>query len=46
VTMKGQGRDPNIFEARYFENGLRYRLGYNGTPIGNGICGIEWSRDR
>jgi len=21
VTIKGQGRDPNIFNARYFENG-------------------------
>ena len=21
--MKGQGRDPNIFKARYFKNGLR-----------------------
>jgi len=23
VTVKGQGRDPNIFKARYFENGSR-----------------------
>ena len=23
VTLKGQGRDPNIFKARYFENGSR-----------------------
>ena len=23
VTLKGQGRDPNIFNAHYFENGLR-----------------------
>jgi len=22
------------------------RLGYSGAPIGNGMCGIEWSRDR
>jgi len=21
-------------------------IGYNGAPIGNGIRGIEWSRDR
>ena len=28
------------------ENGWRYRLGYNGAPMGNSICGIEWSRDR
>jgi len=46
VTAKGQGRDPNIFKAHYFENGSRYRLGYNGAPIGNGMHGIEWSRDR
>ena len=30
--------------AEYLENG--WRLGYNGEPIGNGICGIEWSCDR
>jgi len=35
VTLKGQGRDPNIFKARYFKNGSRLRLGYNGAPIGN-----------
>jgi len=23
MTMKGQGRDPNIFKARYFENSSR-----------------------
>jgi len=44
--MKGQGRDPNIFKADYFENGSRQRLGYNGAPIGNGMRGIEWSCDR
>jgi len=31
--------------AKYLENGWRYRLGYNGAPIENGIWGIEWSRD-
>jgi len=46
VTLKGQDRDPNIFKAYYFENGSRYRFGYSGAPIGNGIHGIEWSRDR
>ena len=25
-------RDPNIFQARYFENGSRYRLGFIGAP--------------
>ena len=25
----------NLFETHYLENGWRYRLGYNGTPIGN-----------
>jgi len=26
------GRDPSIFKARYFENGLRQRLSFNGEP--------------
>jgi len=42
MTTKGQGHDPNIFKARYFENGLKQRLSYNGAPTGNGMCGIEW----
>jgi len=46
MTVKGQGRDPNIFKARYFENGSRQRLGYSGAPIRNGMRGIKWSRDR
>ena len=46
VTLKGQGHDPNMFKARYFENGSRYRLGYNRATIGNDISGINWSRDR
>jgi len=46
MTIKGQGRDPNIFKARYFENGSRQRLGYNGAPIGNVMRGIKWSRDQ
>jgi len=33
VTFKGQGRDPNIIKARYFENGSRYRLGCNGHHL-------------
>jgi len=28
------------------KNGLRYRLGYSGAPIGNGMFGNECSRDR
>jgi len=42
VTLKAQGRDPNIFKARYFENSSRQRLGYNGhlqemaRPVSNG----------
>jgi len=35
LTLKGQGRDPNIFKARYFENGSRWRCGYNRAPTGN-----------
>jgi len=46
MTVKGQGGDPNMFKAHYFENGSRQRLGYNGAPIGNGMRGIKWSRDR
>jgi len=45
MTLKGQSRDPNIFMAHYFESGSRQKLGYNGAPIGNGMDGIEWSRD-
>jgi len=47
VTVKGQGRDPNIFHARYCDISkmARDRLGYSGVPIGNGMRGIEWSRD-
>jgi len=29
VTVKGQGHDPNIFKAHYFENGLRQRFSFN-----------------
>ena len=46
MTLKGQGRDPNKFDAHYLENGWRWRLGDNGVPIGNGLLGIEWPRDR
>jgi len=45
VTSKGQGRDSNIFKARYLKNGSRLRLGYKGTPLGNDMCGTEWSRE-
>jgi len=43
MTLKGQGRDPNMLTAQYIENG--YRLGTNVPPIGNGPLGFEWSRD-
>jgi len=39
--LEGQGHDPKIFKARYFENGSSYRFGYNGAPKGNGKCGIK-----
>jgi len=32
VTLKGQGREPNMLRAQYLENGWRYRLGDNGAP--------------
>jgi len=34
MTLKGQNRDPDMFWTQIPENVLRYRLGYNGTPIG------------
>jgi len=40
----GHGRDPNMLNAKYLENGWR-RLGSNGPPIGNGPLGFEWLRD-
>jgi len=46
VTLKGQGRDLDMFGAYYLKNGLRWRFGDNGVPIVNGHLGIKWSRDR
>jgi len=46
VTLKGQGRDLEMCRAHYLENGWRYRLDYNRTPIGNGTWGIKWSYDQ
>ena len=46
MTLKGQGRDPNMFMAHCLEKGWSYRVGYNGTPIGNVIWGIRWSHDQ
>jgi len=46
LTQKGEGQDPDIFEAYYLENGWRYGLGANGAPIGNDYLRIKWSRDR
>jgi len=45
VTAKGQGLDPKIVEAPYLYNGARYTDGYNGPPIENDTCGVQWSRD-
>jgi len=39
-------RKGEMFGAHYLENGWRYRLSYNRTPIGNGTWGIKWSRDQ
>jgi len=46
VTLKIQTRDPNALKARYLEIGWRQRLRSKVPPIENGLCGIEWSRDR
>ena len=35
-----------MYGAEYLENVWRYRLGYNGAPVGNGTWGTKWSRDR
>ena len=35
-----------MYGAEYLENVLRYRLGYNGAPIGNGTWSTKWSRAR
>jgi len=49
MTLKGQGRDPDMFgahTAHYLDNGWRYGLGADGAPIGNDYLGIKWSHDR
>jgi len=33
---------PSSFRCKYFENGLRSRLGNNYPQIGNGLWQIEW----
>jgi len=35
-----------MYGDEYLENVWRYRLGYNGAPVGNGTWGTKWSRDR
>jgi len=45
VTLKVQGRDPNMLRAQYLKNGWIYRLASNGPPTGNGLLTFEWSRD-
>ena len=37
---------PQNIWGNYLENGYRYSLGYNRSPIGNGMLGIKWSHDR
>jgi len=44
--LKGQGRDPDIFEAGYLDNGWIYYIGSNGALIGNCTWEIESSLDR
>jgi len=45
VIQKGQGPDLNMRNAKYLENGWRYRLGSNEPLIGNDPLEFEWSRD-
>jgi len=46
VTQKGQGHDSSMLRARYIKNAWRYKLGCNGTPIGNGVWRFELSYGR
>jgi len=46
VTPKGQGHDPDIFDAEYLNNRVRYMVGSYWLQIGNNTLGIQWSRDR
>jgi len=46
VTLKGQGRDPKIFEAQYLNNRVRYMVGSYWLPIGNSTLRSQWSHDR
>jgi len=40
VTLRGQGRGPNMLKAQYLGNGWRQRLDDNGAPVENGYLGI------
>jgi len=46
LEKSSEVRDPYIFGRKYLENGSRLRFGSNGTPIGNDMWRIDWSRDR
>ena len=46
VTPKGQGRDPDIFEAQYLNNRASYIVGSYWLAIGNDTLRIHWSHDR
>jgi len=35
MTLKGQGRDPKIFDAQYLTNRARYTVGSYLLPTGN-----------
>jgi len=41
VTLKAQGSDPDVYGAKYLENGWRKRLGYDGASKGNSTWGIN-----
>ena len=43
VTPKGQGCDPKIFEAQYYNNRVRYIVGSYWLPTGNGKLRVQWS---
>jgi len=45
VTRRGQGRDPEMFEAQYLSDRARWWLGINWSPIGKGHLRFQWSRD-
>jgi len=43
---QGQGHDPQMFEACYLGNCVKYRVDFNGPPIGDHMLRVLWPRDQ